>query len=386
MFRRLCAAVHNRLQVTATLGHRRTAAPSCPHFLGFVKPYSASSVGADDPSSLTASSLIRSCGISDRAALSISKKVQLDTLDRALSVLTLLKDYGFHEAHLVRLVDRLPRVLVMDAEKTLKPKLEHFRRIGLVGTALSEILSASPDLLRRSLEKRLLPNAELLKSILITNANLVSAIKNSLWLMALDIRTKVLPKVDALRAHGVPDDVICVLLTRYGDALVTDTNRFNEAFDKIKKMGICPKKTTFARALGMLAILPQKKWEERLETLMGLGWSQDNVLVAFSKQPHIVWISTEKTRNTVKFLEEKLGWTPERTVKNPVVLLMSLEKRLMPRHAVLSILMHKGLIKTGFIGDHFLISNEKFMMQFVTKYQEKAPEIFEVIKGVKSCR
>ncbi|XP_042461115.1 transcription termination factor MTERF4, chloroplastic-like [Zingiber officinale] len=386
MFRRLCAAVHNRLQVTATFGHRRTAAPSCPHFLEFVKPYSASSVGADDPSSLTASSLIRSCGISDRAALSISKKVQLDTLDRALSVLTLLKDYGFDEAHLVRLVDRLPRVLVMDAEKTLRPKLEHFRRIGLVGTALSEILSAKPVLLGYSVEKRLLPNAELLKSFSITNAKLVNAIKSSPWLMTLDIRTKLLPKVDALRAYGVPDDVILVLFTGYGYALLTDTARFNEAFDKIKKMGICPKKTTFARALGMLALLPEKKWVEKVENFMGLGWSQDNVLEAFSKQPHIVRISTEKTRKIVEFLEEKLGWTPEHTVKYAVVLSMSLEKRLLPRCAVLSILMHKGLIKPGFTGNHFLMSSKNFQMEFVTKYQEQAPEIVEVIKGVKSCR
>ncbi|KAG6527068.1 hypothetical protein ZIOFF_009161 [Zingiber officinale] len=386
MFRRLCAAVHRRPQVTTSLGHRRTAAPSRPHLLGFVKPYSASSVGADDPSSLTASSLMRSCGISDRAALSISKKVQLDTLDKALSVLTLLKDYGFDEAHLVRLVDRLPGALVMDVEKILKPKLELFRGISLVGTALPEILSARPILLRRSLEKRLLPNAELLKSILITNANLVNAIKNSPWLMTLDIRTKVLPKVDALRAYGVPDDVILVLFTGYGYALLTDTARFNEAFDKIKKMGICPKKTTFARALGMLAKSPEKKWEERLETLMGLGWSQANVLEAFSKQPHIVRMSTEKTRKAVKFVEEKLGWTPEHTVKNPSVLLLSLEKRLIPRYAVLHILMHKGLIKAGFKGSHFLVPIEKFMMQFVTKYQDKAPEIVEAIKGVKSCR
>ncbi|KAG6527072.1 transcription termination factor MTERF4, chloroplastic-like [Zingiber officinale] len=386
MFRRLCAAVHRRLQVTTTLDHRRTAAPSRPRFLGFVKLYSASSVRADDPSSLAASSLMRSCGISDRAALSISEKVQIDTLDKALSVLTLFKDYGFDEAHLVRLVDRLPRVLVMDVEKTLKPKLELFRGIGLVGTALSKVLSAKPVLLGYSVEKRLLPNVELLKSFSITNPKLVNALKREPWLITSDTRSKVLPKVDALRAHGVPDDVILVLLTRYNYALLTDTARFNEAFDKIKKMGICPKKTTFSRALGVLAILPEKKWEERVENLRGLGWSQDHVFEAFAKQPHIAIASVEKARKMVKFVEEKLGWTPEHTVKYPIVLLMSLEKRMMPRFDVLSILMHKGLIKTGFTGDHFLISNKKFMMQFVTKYQEKAPEIVEVIKGVKSCR
>ncbi|KAG6527041.1 hypothetical protein ZIOFF_009128 [Zingiber officinale] len=336
MFRRLFGGVHRQLQVTATLGHRWTAAASCPHFLGFVKPYSVSSVGADDPSPLIASSLARSCWLSDRAAFSISKKVQLDALDKALSVLALLKDYGFDDAHLVRLVDHLPRVLSMDVEKTLKPKLEFYCGISLVGTPFPEILSANP------------------------------------WLLT----TTVLPKLDALRAYDMPDDVILVLLTRYGYALLTDTARFNEAFDKIKKMGICLKKTTFARALGLLAILP-KKWEEKVENLRGLGWSQDHVLEAFAKQPHVAMVSTEKTRKIVKFLEEKLGWTPEDIVKYPTVLTLSLEKRMMPRYVVLSILRHKGLIKTGFTGKHFVISSNKFQMEFVTEYQDKAPEIVE---------
>ncbi|KAG6527064.1 hypothetical protein ZIOFF_009157 [Zingiber officinale] len=308
MFRRLSAAVHRQLQVTATLGHRRTAAApaaSRSHFLGFVRPYSVSSVAADDPSSLIASSLTRSCGISDHAALSISKKVQPDALDKALSVLAVLKDYGFEEAHLVRLVDRYPRSLLMDVEKTLKPKLEFYCGISLVGTALPEIVSASPRLLTASLEKRLIPNAE----------------------------TAVLPKFDALRAYGVPDDVILVLLARYGYALVTDTDRFNDAFDEVKKMGICPKKPTFAHALGVLAIFPKKKWLEKVENLRELGWSQSHILEAFAKFPYIVRASTEKIRKTAKFVEEKLGWTPEHTVKNPSVLSLSLEKRLMPRES-----------------------------------------------------
>ncbi|XP_042465626.1 transcription termination factor MTERF2, chloroplastic-like [Zingiber officinale] len=386
MFRRLCAGVHRQLQVTVTLCHRWTAAASSPHFLGFVKPYSVSSVSADDLSSPTASFLSRSCGISDHAAFSISKKVPIDALDKALRVLALLKNYGFNEAHLVRLVDRYPRVLLMDVKKTLKPKLELFRGIGLVGTALPEILSARPVLLRYSVEKRLVPNAELLKSISITNANLVDALKHSPWLITFGTGTTLLPKVDALRAYGVPNEVILLLLTRYGHALVTDTDRFNETFDLIKKMGISPKRTTFARALGVLAILPKKKWEEIVENLRGLGWSQDLVSEAFAKQPHMARVSTEKTRKIVKFLEEKLAWTPEDTVKYPAVLLMSLEKRLMPRYAVLHILMQRGLIKPGVSGNHFLVSNEKFRMQFVTKYQEKAPEIVEAIKGVESSR
>ncbi|KAG6523221.1 hypothetical protein ZIOFF_013074 [Zingiber officinale] len=84
----------------------------------------------------------------------------------------------------------------------------------------------------------------------------------------------------------------------------------------------------------------------------------------------------------MKFVEKKLAWTPDYIVKNPNVLTLSLEKRLIPRYAVLHILMHKGLIKPVFTGNHFKMSNQKFMMQFVTEYQEKAPEIVEAIKVV----
>ncbi|XP_074589610.1 uncharacterized protein LOC141845459 [Curcuma longa] len=379
MFRRLWAAVHRQLQVTATLGHRPTAAAAASrsHFLGFVKPYSVSSVGANDPSSLTASSLARSCGISDHAALSISKKVQFDALDKALSVLALLKDYGFDEAHLVRLVARLPRVLLMDVEKTLKPKLEFYRGIGLVGTTLPKFLSKCRWLLTCSVEERLLPNAEFLKSVVKTNENVADALKHTPWLITCNTRTTVLPKVAAMRAYGVPDSVISVMFTRCGDALLVDTARFNKALDEIKKMGICPKKATVADALLVLAVMPKKNWEERMENLRELGWSQNHILEGFAKHPRILRASIKKIRKTAKFVEEKLGWAPEYTVKYPTLLSMNLEKRMMPRYAVLSILMHKGLIKTGFLGVHFLISSENFQMEFVTKYQDKAPEIVE---------
>ncbi|KAG6502837.1 hypothetical protein ZIOFF_035126 [Zingiber officinale] len=238
----------------------------------------------DDPSSLIASSLARSCGISDNVAFSISKKVQFDALDKVLPVLALLKDYGFDEAHLICPIDRCPRVLLMNNKKTLKPKLELFNGNDLVGTSLLGALSA--------------------------RFNLVDALKHSPWMITFDISTTVLPKFYALRPYG--------------------------AFDEIKKMSIYPKKTTFPHALGVLAILPKKKW-------------------------------LEKVRKTMKLMEEKLAGTQEHTVKNTNVLSMSLEKRLMPRHAILGIVMHKGLIKPCFTGNHFLVSNKKFMMQFVTK-------------------
>ncbi|KAG6523227.1 hypothetical protein ZIOFF_013081 [Zingiber officinale] len=230
----------------------------------------------------------------------------------------------------------------MDVKQTLKPKLELFRGIGFVGTALPMFLSAKPILLTYSVEKQLLPNAEFLKSILKTNENLVDALKHPPWFIIFDTRTTILPKVDALHAYDVPDEVILVLLICYGYALLTDTVLFNEVFDEIKKMRICPRITTFARALGVLAGLPAKKWGEKVENLRGLGCLLGSCPWGLRNATSHSWVSTEETGKIMKFMEEKLGWTPEHTVKYPTVLLLSLEKRMMPRYAVLRVLMHKG--------------------------------------------
>ncbi|CAL9004567.1 unnamed protein product [Prunus brigantina] len=74
----------------------------------------------------TVTYLINSCGLSPKAAISASKKVELQTPERADSVLALVRNHGLSEAQLSKFVRLHPEVLLANPEQTLLPKLRFF--------------------------------------------------------------------------------------------------------------------------------------------------------------------------------------------------------------------------------------------------------------------
>ncbi|WOK99118.1 hypothetical protein Cni_G07830 [Canna indica] len=380
MLRRLCTTAGIRRPSAAVV-----AAAFHPHsLLPYRKPYSHSCADSDEKSSLTVSFLSSSAGLSAEAARSIAQRVQSNNIEKVIAVLALLKDYGFSEAHITSLVTRSPRVLTCDPEKILKPKLEFYQEIGLDGAALPKILAASPWPLLRSLKKLLVPNVNFLKSILGTNKGVVAAIKHSPALIIEDFGKNVLPRIEALRANGASDTVIVTLLKTYGNAFNRNSPRFAEAFEAIMELGVPPSTAMFAHALGVFVQLPVKRWEEKVDNLRCLGWSQDQILLAFARHPYIARTSAQKIKKNMKFLEEKLGWGPEYLSMYPVLLSLSMEKRLMPRFAVLHILKSKGLLKANLAANQFIMVNERFLRKFVTPHQEGTPDIVGFIKGSKA--
>ncbi|KAG6527045.1 hypothetical protein ZIOFF_009132 [Zingiber officinale] len=181
-------------------------------------------------------------------------------------------------------------VVAVLPKKKWEEKVENLRGLGWSQDHVSEVFAKQPHIARVSTEKA---------------RKIVKSVEEKLaWTPNHTMKNRAVLSMSHEKRLRMP------LSTNQ------DTDRFNEAFDEIKKIGICPKKTTFVRALGVVVVLPKKKWEEKVENLRGLGWSQDHVSNVFAKQPHIARVSTEKARKIVKSVEEKLAWTLKHTMKN----------------------------------------------------------------------
>lgn len=74
-----------------------------------------------------------------RLALCVSKRVHIDNREGPDSVLKLLKDHGFDDTYIAQLVKKFPKVLLVNADKTLLPKLEFFSSIGLSGSGIAQV-------------------------------------------------------------------------------------------------------------------------------------------------------------------------------------------------------------------------------------------------------
>ncbi|KAM0947944.1 putative transcription regulator mTERF family [Dioscorea sansibarensis] len=340
-----------------------------------------SSVSTTIDPSFTVHFLINSCGLSRSAAIAAASNLHLKTTKTPHSVLSLLRSYNFSKSHISSLISRRPKLLLSSPSSTLKPKLDFFLSLGL--SDLPSLLSSSPSLLLWSLPNRMLPNLNLLQSLLGSRSAAAAAINKSRSLLTADLRKLLLPKVDTLQQNNVPMPVILKLISMHPRCLLESPTWFSNSITSLKSFGINPQSPIFAHALGVFDKLPERVWQRKLETYRSLGWSKEDVFAAFAKHPYCMSVSDEKIIAHVEFLEGKLGWKKSYLVANPVVISLSLEKRIMPRCAVMALLVLNKVVKLkdGVRARHLMMGQQRFLDTFVSRFESDVPEIVDAIQG-----
>uniref|UniRef100_A0A7N2LUR8 Mitochondrial transcription termination factor family protein n=1 Tax=Quercus lobata TaxID=97700 RepID=A0A7N2LUR8_QUELO len=100
----------------------------------------------------------------------------------------------------------------------------------------------------------------------------------------------------------------------------------------------------------VLAIRGMNKstWERKVNAYKRWGLSEDEILVAFAKNPCCFRASEDKIMMVMDFLINKMGLEASLIVKRPTLISLSLEKRLIPRALAIQFLRSKGLVKKNF--------------------------------------
>ncbi|KAL6217276.1 hypothetical protein ACLB2K_010493 [Fragaria x ananassa] len=124
----------------------------------------------------TVSYLVNSCGLSPKAAVKASDKVNLQpsSLARPDSVLAVLREHEFSDTQISTLVRRDPRFLLADAKRTLLPKLEFLFSKGMSRLDVAKIVTYNSFLLSRSVENCFVPCYTFLKSVVVCDAKVKS--------------------------------------------------------------------------------------------------------------------------------------------------------------------------------------------------------------------
>ncbi|PON77342.1 Mitochodrial transcription termination factor [Parasponia andersonii] len=122
--------------------------------------------------------------------------------------------------------------------------------------------------------------------------------------------------------------------------------------------------------------------ERNIEACKSFGLSEDQVYSAFKMQPIFMLISEKTINKMMKFFLTKLNLEPSAICKYPNLLLLSLEKRIIPRCSVLQL-----VISTGFMNEDIKLfhpltrSEKKFVEMLVRKYQQVLPAIVKAHEG-----
>uniref|UniRef100_A0A7N2N476 Uncharacterized protein n=1 Tax=Quercus lobata TaxID=97700 RepID=A0A7N2N476_QUELO len=84
----------------------------------------------------------------------------------------------------------------------------------------------------------------------------------------------------------------------------------------------------------------------------------------------------------MNFLVDKLGRPSTDIARNPVVLHLNLEKRIIPRCSVIQILIARDLVKDDLSFSSFLLVNEKsFLKKYVSKFQDYVPQLLSLYQN-----
>ncbi|KDP26011.1 hypothetical protein JCGZ_21044 [Jatropha curcas] len=333
----------------------------------------------DNGNSYIESYLTNNCGLSSKSALSASKFLNFKTPDRPDSVLAFLKSHGFSNTQITTLICRRPSVLLADPEKTLLPKIQFFHSKGFEMPKIAQILSVCPDILHSSLRNQIIPGFDVIRNLLPSNEKALLAIKRYPRIM-LNFQSYVLPNIKILQETGLPESSIAWLVRYHPATLKTRSARFAEIVEEAKGMGLNPLVLNFVVALHAIRGFSKSTWEKKIGIYKKWGWSKEEIIMAFGKHAWLMMYSEEKITAMMDFYINKMGLDSSYIAQCPLLISLSLERRVVPRCSVLQVLRSKRLIRPTSLFWPLKITEEAFLRKYVTPYKDEAPDLLKLYK------
>ncbi|KAM1771691.1 hypothetical protein ACFX11_046477 [Malus domestica] len=229
-----------------------------------------------------------------------------------------------------------------------------------------------------------MPCYHIIKSLLVLDDNKLSRLfANIQWVGLAKMRSNIASNISVLRALGVPETSISYWVSHRPFLVSLESDKFKENVKKVTSMGVPPTSASFMKVLYVIIRVNEPEWAQKMELYKNWGWTEDDFLLAFRKNPQFMELTEKNFLSKMDFLVNKMGWHPADVAGSSVALNYSLEKYIIPRCLVIRILLSKGLISKGEFSLGTLVRKPKqyFLDRLVIKYQEQVPELLNIFEG-----
>ncbi|XP_027772418.1 uncharacterized protein LOC107017007 [Solanum pennellii] len=381
---------HRKRDTEGCVRYEAAAAAAAARFHGFTDFLSLNSIKSQCLYSTSATSalvkyLVDSLGFSKQEASSASSKVtSRKHLDNPDLVINFLKQTGFRNTQVKKLVFMAPKLLYHDVNKTLKPKFQCLMDLGLSGSDLAKLTTKDTTIVEKGLVTHLRPTIDFLRKILGSDEDVVKAIKKSSWLISFNAHQIMKNNVVLLRNSGVSDVKIRKVVLICPHYLTQKPEWVKDLLHRLEKDFRIPLHSPmFPYGFHALAAQKKSKYENKIEIFKSFGWSNDYVLMMFRKLPYCIALSEDKIQKALSFYMNRLGCEPAYLASHPSILVFSLEKRVVPRMQVLKILDEKKIERRK-LGFYYAltITETKFMDYFVLPYKDQIPDLYEQLNKI----
>ncbi|XP_062222002.1 uncharacterized protein LOC133921226 isoform X2 [Phragmites australis] len=318
--------------------------------------------------------LVTTCGLTNEQAAKAAKYIShFKFPSKADAVLAFFTGpaLGLSKADIALLVSLDPRILNSSVEKTLRARVDGFLSHGFTAAQIRSFVRRAPSLFRSvNINKKLGFWMPLFGS----PERLLQASDWNNWLLTTDLK-KVEPNVAFLKQCGLSAGDIAKLLVAASRLVTMHPEYVQDAVRRTTQLGVAPGSQMFRHALATIGCICQEKVDAKVAVLKEtLGWSQEEVNLAFSKAPRILVASEERLRRNAEFLINKVGLPPQYIAHRSVLLMYSLERRLVPRHLVVKALKERRLVDQDRCFFNVVTpTEEKFLEKFVAPYEKSIP-------------
>ncbi|KAJ1257594.1 hypothetical protein BS78_10G008500 [Paspalum vaginatum] len=350
------------------------------------------------PSSTTApaSSLVASCGLAPSQARKTAEKAlkeaskaskkafQEISFSRAFNpdaVLAVLYSVGLARADIAPVVAADP-LFLRSSVKKIERRLHALRdRVGLSPPQIARLLLVSSRVLRRG---DIEANVEFLISFYGSFDKVLVMTKRSRSLLTTNLEKVIQPNIALFRRSGVGG--IDQLRSNAPYVLTFKLERAKEFLLRAEQLGVPPTSQMFKYALAVVACHSRDKVAAKLDFFKRtLGCSQSEVSIAVPKMPQILNLADDNLLRHFEFLVNEVGMERQYILERPVLFGLSLEKRLVPRHYVMKVLLAKGLLNSnaGFYG-LAMMGEENFRLKFIDCHKDSVPGLADGYAAVRA--
>ncbi|XP_010419456.1 PREDICTED: uncharacterized protein LOC104705180 [Camelina sativa] len=271
-------------------------------YLFFSKSFSStSSKNGRKGQIFTVSYLIDSLGLTANLAESISMKVSFEERRNPDSVLNLFRSHGFTDPQISSIIRDYPRLLILDAEKSLAPKLQVLQSRGASSSELTETVSKVPKILAMKGDKTISRYYDFVKEII--EAGKSTKFEKLCQSMPQGMQENKIRNLLVLRKLGVPQRLLFPLLVS-DRKLVCGRGKFEESLKKVVEMGFDLTTAEFVEALRAVQGISGKAIEEKVNIYKKLGFDVGDVREMFKMYPTSMRLSEKKITQKFETLKK----------------------------------------------------------------------------------
>ncbi|XP_028793332.1 uncharacterized protein LOC114749030 isoform X2 [Neltuma alba] len=193
---------------------------------------------------------------------------------------------------------------------------------------------------------------------------------------------RILNNAAFLESCGIVGSHLSMLLSRQPFLFSAPESLVRNYVSRAVNMGFSINSGMLVHGLRTISGMNIVKFDRKLEMIQNCGFSKDETMQMFTRTPALLDRSEKRLKFKIEVFLNKIMLPKSVLINNPVILMLSLEKRVIPRWRVQQLLISKNLLeKNPSFFAVLKLREEKFLEKYISKFSDNEEALLEAYKS-----